>query len=217
MTPELPDFRSANFLEQHVLDTMAFYQGRCVDPSGGLFHFYRDDGSVYDRETRHLVSSTRFVITHANAARRFPAHPLAADWLATARHALAFVRDAHRDPVSGGYAWLLRWHPHPSGQGGHADVLDATNHAYGLAFVLLAHAQALRAGIDEARSGLFETLSLMERHFWEPAQQLYADEAGPDWELRSYRGQNANMHACEALMAAFEATGHLPCLLRAAA
>ena len=42
----LPNFRSATFLREHVLRTMAFYDGRCLDPSGGFFHFYRDDGSV---------------------------------------------------------------------------------------------------------------------------------------------------------------------------
>ena len=47
---------------------------------------------------------------------------------------------------------------------------------------------------------------MMEPRFWEPPQRLYADEATPEWQLGSYRGQNANMHACEAMMAAFDAT-----------
>jgi len=205
-----PDFRRAEFLEEHLLQTQAFYDDRCVDPSGGLYQFYKDDGRVYDPYTRHLVSSTRFVITHATMARRFPGHARAAEWLANARHALRFVQDVHRDPTTGGYAWLLHW------DSGQKKVLDATNHCYGLAFVLLAHAQALRAGIEEARTGLFETAELMERRFWEPAAKLYADEATPDWVLSPYRGQNANMHACEAMLAAYEATEAPQFLLRAA-
>ncbi|HSI60365.1 MAG TPA: AGE family epimerase/isomerase [Ideonella sp.] len=204
-----PDFRSPRFLQEQVLETMAFYEGRSVDPSGGLYQFFRDNGSVFDSQTRHLVSSTRYVFTYANAARHFPAHPQAAQWLANARHALAFVQDVHRDPVTGGYAWVLRW------QDGHKTVLDATNHCYGLAFVLLAHAHALRAGIAEARPGLDATIELMEQRFWEPAAGLYADEADAEWRLSPYRGQNANMHACEAMLAAFEATGHQFCLQRA--
>lgn len=43
---------------RHTLD---FYRPRAIDASGGLFHFFRDDGTVYDAHTRHLVSSTRFV------------------------------------------------------------------------------------------------------------------------------------------------------------
>lgn len=200
-----PDFRSPQFLRAHILHTMAFYEGRCLDPSGGFFHFFKDDGAVYDRSTRHLVSSTRFVFNHAMAYRHF-GRP---EWLDATRHGLRFLREKHRDPRSGGYAWLLRW------DGTRAEVLDATNHCYGLAFVLLAHAHALMAGIDEARGGLDETVALMERRFWEPAHGLYADEATADWQVSPYRGQNANMHACEAMLAAFEATGDTRLLDRA--
>jgi mannose/cellobiose epimerase-like protein (N-acyl-D-glucosamine 2-epimerase family) len=202
----LPDFRAPGFLRRHVLDTMAFYGGRCLDPSGGFFHFFLDDGTVYDRTTRHLVSSTRFVFNHAMAYVEF-GRP---EWQAAARHGLRFLREVHRHPSTGGYAWLLRW------DGQRAEVLAGTNHCYGLAFVLLAHAVALKAGIDEARAGLAETFELMERHFWEPAHGLYADEATPDWQLASYRGQNANMHACEAMLMAFEASGEPRFLDRAA-
>jgi mannose/cellobiose epimerase-like protein (N-acyl-D-glucosamine 2-epimerase family) len=211
MKPLPPDFRSPEFLRAHILHTMAFYDGRCIDPSGGFFHYFKDDGSVYDRTTRHLVSSTRFVLTHAWAARYFAEHERAPAWRDAARHGLDFVRDVHRDPATGGYAWMLRWE-----EGGYKTVLDATNHCYGLAFVLLAHAHALLAGIEEARTGIEETFELMEQRFWEPQHRLYADEATPDWTLSPYRGQNANMHACEAMLAAFEATGNQRYLERAA-
>ena len=151
-----PDFRSPQFLREHILHTMAFYDGRCVDPSGGFFHFFKDDGTVYDRTTRHLVSSTRFVFNHATAYRRF-GRP---EWLDATRHGLRFLREVHRNPRTGGYAWQLGW------DGRRAEVLDATNHCYGLAFVLLAHAHALMAGVAEARAGLAEAVALMEARFW---------------------------------------------------
>jgi mannose/cellobiose epimerase-like protein (N-acyl-D-glucosamine 2-epimerase family) len=202
----VPDFQSRSTLLQHIRDTRRFYDGRCVDPSGGFYHFYKDDGMVYDRETRHLVSSTRFVFNFAMAWRQFGE---AAD-RERLLHGLDFLRRAHRDPRTGGYAWQLRWND------GAAQVLDDTNHCYGLAFVLLAYAHALMAGVVEARAYLDETFALMERHFWQPAHGLYADEASGDWsQLAPYRGQNANMHACEALLAAFEATGETAFLQRA--
>ena len=207
----LPDFRSPEFLRRHLLSIMDFYEGRCIDPSGGFFHFYKDDGRVYDCRTRHLVSSARFVITHASAARRFPDHPRAAAWRDAAAHGLRFLREVHRNPVSGGYAWLLDWN------GKRAEVQDATNHCYGLAFVLLAQAHALSVGVAGARQGLDETAALMEAHFWETSAGLYADEATPDWQVLPYRGQNANMHSCEAMLAAFDATGEPAFLERAAA
>jgi mannose/cellobiose epimerase-like protein (N-acyl-D-glucosamine 2-epimerase family) len=118
-----------------------------------------------------------------------------------ARHGLRFLHEAHAQP-QGGYAWQLDW----DGERRVATVQDGTNHCYGLAFVLLAHAHALMAGIDEARAGLDATFELMEQRFWEPAHGLYADEATPDWQVGPYRGQNANMHSCEAMIAAFDAT-----------
>jgi mannose/cellobiose epimerase-like protein (N-acyl-D-glucosamine 2-epimerase family) len=190
-----PDFRSPAFLRAHIADTMAFYEGRCVDPTGGFFQFFKDDGSVYDARTRHLVSSTRYVFTQAMGWRHFGR----AEWQANARHALAFVATAHAQ-ANGGFAWTLDW------ADGRATVTDATNHCYGLAFVLLAHAHALMAGQADAADGLERCWQLMEQRFWQPQHSLYADEATPDWAVGPYRGQNANMHGCEAMMAAYRAT-----------
>ena len=55
-----PDFRSEAFLREHIAHTMAFYHPHAIDPAGGFFHYYKDDGTIYDRSHRHLVSSTRF-------------------------------------------------------------------------------------------------------------------------------------------------------------
>jgi len=201
-----PDFRSRSTLLNHILHTKRFYDDRCVDPTGGMYHFYKDDGAIYDAHTRHLVSSTRFVFNYAMAWRKFGD---AADQQRL-RHALAFVRDAHRDPATGGYAWQLDWND------GERRVTDGTNHCYGLAFVLLAYSHALLAGETAAREWIAETFALMELRFWDAKHGLYADEASADWSmLDPYRGQNANMHSCEALIAAFEATGERAYLLRA--
>ena len=188
-----PDFRSPEFLLGHIRQTMAFYHPRCIDPAGGYFQYFRDDGSIYDTQHRHLVSSTRFVFNYAMAARAFdePAY------LDAARHGLAYLRQVHRDPASGGYAWTL-YNGVPE---------DRTNHAYGLAFVLLAYASAVRAGIEEAKAWMDETRDLLELHFWDAAAGLYRDEADSAWSFTAYRGQNANMHMCEALLTAFEASG----------
>lgn len=199
----MPDFRSRQFLLDHIGHIMAFYHPRAIDPRGGFYHFYRDDGMIYDADTRHLVSSTRFVFNYAMAYRRF-GNP---EYLDALKHGMAYLRERHRNPTTGGYAWLL----------GRNGVLDGTNHCYGLAFALLACAHALMAGMNEAREWIGETFDLMEQRFWSAQFGLYADEASPDWSVLSpYRGQNANMHSCEALLAAFEATGETRYLERAA-
>jgi mannose/cellobiose epimerase-like protein (N-acyl-D-glucosamine 2-epimerase family) len=200
MSP-MPDFRSADVLREHIAQTMAFYHPRAIDPNGGFFHYFRDDGTVYDAAHRHLVSSTRFVFNYAMAAREFERK----DYLDAARWGLKYLREAHRNAATGGYAWTIRG----------AMVEDATNHCYGVAFVLLAYSTALKAGIDEARMWIGETWDLLERHFWEPSASLYRDEASGNWVFSDYRGQNANMHMCEAMLAAFEATSERRYLDRA--
>lgn len=121
-------------------------------------------------------------------------------------HGIEYLREFHRNLQTGGYAWTL------NGQ----EVTDARNHCYGLAFVLLAYAKAVEAGFDEARAYLDETRDLMEARFWDAQHGLYKDEASVDWKVSDYRGQNANMHTCGALLAAFGATGEARYLDRAA-
>jgi mannose/cellobiose epimerase-like protein (N-acyl-D-glucosamine 2-epimerase family) len=199
-------FRSRPMLLAHIRHTMGFYHPRCIDPSGGFYHFFLDDGTVYDRSTRHLVSSTRFIFNYAMAYRHF-GEP---EYLQALRHGLAFLRDVQRDPQTGGYAWQLAW------QDGRKRIIDGDNHCYGLAFVLLAYAHASMAGVTEVRSHIEEIFALMELRLWQPQHGLYADQASADWSvLDPYRGQNANMHACEALLAAYSATGELRYLHRA--
>ncbi|MES2935223.1 MAG: AGE family epimerase/isomerase [Pseudomonadota bacterium] len=190
----------------HTQHTLAFYHPQCIDASGGFYHFYKDDGSIYDHHSRHLVSSTRMVFNYAMAYRQF-GNP---EYLAAVKHGVHYLRHAHLQADTGGYAWLLHH------EGDSDRVLDGTNHCYGLAFVMLAYAHALMAGMSEARGYLAETFDLMERRFWEEQHGLYADEAAPDWsQVFPYRGQNANMHSCEALLAAFEASGEVRYLQRA--
>lgn len=201
-----PDFRSREFLLAHIQETMRFYHPRAIDTGGGFFHFFCDNGSVYDTITRHLVSSTRFLFTFSMAYRHFGNKEY---WVAL-KHGLDFLRNVHRNPDTGGYAWILGF------ENGKKEVRDATNHCYGLAFVLLAYSHALRAGLIEAKPYLEETFALMEQQFWQPEFGLYADEASSDWKrLDPYRGQNANMHACEAMIAVYEATGEKRYLDRA--
>lgn len=196
-----PDFHSIDFLRSHIAKTMDFYHPRAIDPAGGFYHYFRDDGSIYNASHRHLVSSTRFVFNYAMASVEFNR----SEYADAARWGVKYLREVHRNKDSGGYAWTI--------QGGVPE--DKTNHCYGVAFILLAYSTALKAGIEEVHPWIDETWNLLEQRFWDANAKLYKDEASENWIFSKYRGQNANMHMCEAMLAAFEATGEQRYLERA--
>jgi mannose/cellobiose epimerase-like protein (N-acyl-D-glucosamine 2-epimerase family) len=198
----LPNFRSPAVLLDHARHTMRFYHPRAIDPAGGMYHYFKDDGTVYDAAHRHLVSSTRFVFTYAMAYRHFK-DPAYLEGASTPCASCA-RRTARRTATVTPGCWTG------------ATVEDGTQHAYGLAFVLLAYAHATMAG--HRRSARLDRRNLRAdgKALLGCRAGLYADEASEDWRtLSSYRGQNANMHAVEALLAAHQATGERRYLERA--
>ena len=198
-----PVFRDKDFLIKHAESIMHFYHPRCIDKEkGGFFHYFKDDGSVYDSATKHLVSSTRFIYNYSMAYIHFKDD----EYLDAVRHGINFLRNSHLNQKTGGYAWIL------NGQ----SMADSSNYCYGLAFVLLAYSTAYKAGISEAKIYIEEVFELMEKYFWRDEFGLYADEISSDWfKVSNYRGQNANMHSCEALIASYEATNEQKYLDRA--
>ena len=128
-TPGKPDFGSEDFLTAHVEDILAFYEPVAFDKDGGFFQHFLDDGTVYDRETRHLVSSTRFIFNYANAfLQTGRAHHR--DWAA---HGLRYLETHHRTEA-GHFLWQRKGD----------DIDDGRAMAYGHSFVILAAAWAHR-------------------------------------------------------------------------
>ncbi|MEY4757441.1 MAG: hypothetical protein RJA34_2339 [Pseudomonadota bacterium] len=199
-----PAFESRAFLQAHIDDTLRFYERHAFDPSGGFFHYLMDDGTVYNRGHRHLVSATRLVFNWSMAHRQTSRSP----YLEWARHALTHVQQGFKLPPAhanaGLYAWTLQ----------DGTVEDARAMAYGQAFVLLAHSHAHQVGLA-SQSEVADIFDRMGDAFYEPAHLAYADEISAGGQLSPYRGQNANMHMCEACLAAFEATGEQRYLDRA--
>lgn len=158
-------------------------------------------GEQYTDDRRHLVATCRSVANFAlGATADCP------EWcFDAAEHGLRFLRET-RCVADGGYPLVVD---------GDGEPLDQTRSAYGHAFVLLAYARATAAGIEDAAADLRATHELLEAHFRDDAGLLRSD-CDADWtEQEAYRGQNANMHACEAYIAAYEATGEDPYLDRA--
>lgn len=204
----MEDHADSEVLETRIENVLDFYYPACVDERGGyIAQLDPETGSVYDRDARHLVATARFVSNFSIGVR--VGGP---DWCTSAAaHGLRFLDTHHRDSERGGYAWLLDV----------TDPVDETRSPYGHAFVLLAHARALEVGLDDhvsfdLRDRLDGVASLIEQRFWEPTHDLLGSRLDADWRpLEEYRGQNANMHACEAFLAAYEVTDEQSYLDRA--
>ncbi|QWU15829.1 Mannose or cellobiose epimerase, N-acyl-D-glucosamine 2-epimerase family [Paenibacillus sophorae] len=190
-----PDFADPSFLKQHILDTVHFYAPRCIDlQNGGYINSFLDDGTISDYETKQLVGMTRFVYIFSAALQVGGPEK----YHGAVEHGLHFLREYHWDHEHGGYHWTVKGRT----------PTDKRKFAYGHAFVLLAASNAFKAGISSAGPMIGEVYEVLEKHFWSKKDGLYADELTTDrMELSPYRGQNANMHLCEAMMAAYEATG----------
>ena len=198
---EAQKFENHEFLEQHIQSTLDFYSPRVVSPEGGFYGGFTDSGECLSPNSRQLVGSARYVFNYATAYRLYgePKHLEWAIW------GLDFLTNSHRQ-ANGGYAWLLE----------DGDVVDSRVMAYGHAFVLLAAASCLRAGISSAAETMNEVYDFMETYFWDAAAGAYYDERDASLKtLSPYRGQNANMHMCEALLAAWQASGEVKFLDRA--
>jgi len=188
-------FRDEKWLRQHVGGLLNFYYPTCIDHRfGGYVSQLSDvDGHVYDGKSKLLVSTCRFVFNFS--VGKLLDGP---DWChSAAHHGVDFLLETHRQD-DGGYPWLL------SGR----EVDDPQRTAYGHAFVLFALSTAAKAEIPRAADHVEATFQTIDEHFWENQHILCKGKLDSDWnEVESYRGQNANMHMCEALIAAYEATG----------
>jgi mannose/cellobiose epimerase-like protein (N-acyl-D-glucosamine 2-epimerase family) len=194
-------FYSSDFLAEHIAKILEFYDPVVVDESGGYFQNFYDDGSLFDTDFKQLVSSARIVVNYALAGRLFNR----ADYLSMAQHGLYYLERVHWQEDSQTYAWTLLNH----------QPQDMSQQAYGYAFVLLAYAAAHKAGLIDSDAPLLRIFHLLEERFWQPKFGLYADEISAAGRLSEYRGQNSNMHLCEAMIMAFEASGDERFLARA--
>jgi mannose/cellobiose epimerase-like protein (N-acyl-D-glucosamine 2-epimerase family) len=196
-----PNFESPDFLEAHVKSILTFYDPRVFAPEGGFYGCFLDNGDCYDPHARQLVASCRYVVNYATAFRLY-GQEKHLNW---AKWGLDYLQTRHKQ-ANGAYAWQVD-----------KDVVtDRRIMAYGHAFVLLAAAACLRAGIKTATKIMHETFAFLESYFWDESAGLYGDERDESLErLSPYRGQNANMHMCEALLAAWQASGDIRFLDRA--
>eukprot|EP00928_Gymnodinium_smaydae_P021450 TRINITY_DN18368_c0_g1_i1.p1 TRINITY_DN18368_c0_g1~~TRINITY_DN18368_c0_g1_i1.p1 ORF type:complete len:409 (+),score=70.12 TRINITY_DN18368_c0_g1_i1:65-1291(+) len=189
-----PDnFFSKEFLIHHIEDIVSFYEPRCVDSTGGFFQSFYIDGTRFNERFRQIVSSTRMVINFMMVGKLLGRQ----DLIKMGKHGLDYLENVHYVASEKRYAFAVRDHK-PE---------DMTEQAYGYAFVLAAHAAAVAAKAVPDDSGVKKVFDILEEKFWLPEHGAYLDTISADGVVdNSYRGQNSNMHMCEAMIAAYEAT-----------
>ena len=188
------DFHNPAFIRNHIEKLTEFYAQYAIDNKhGGYFHTIAPNGQHSEAPIKQLVSSTRLTYVFASVGKLFARE----DLIKHAVHGYDYVCNQHFDPTRNAYNWMME----------DGKATDQDNYCYGLAFVLLMYSASAKAGIKGALEGIEETFQLMENRFWQPEFGLYVDQINADWsKIDSYRGQNANMHSCEAMIAAYEAT-----------
>lgn len=181
-----------------------FFEAASLNPKGGFFEL-DDEGKPLDaaNSTRQIHGTTRMV--HCAAIGSLIGRPGSGELL---DHGMQYIWNQHRDARRGGYFWSLN----------NDGVKDGSKQAYGHAFVLLAASSAKLVGHPLADQMLADVTEVINTRFWDASRGAVKDEYNSDWStLLPYRGQNANMHMTEALMAAFEATGDKEYLTKAEA
>ncbi|SFA71200.1 Mannose or cellobiose epimerase, N-acyl-D-glucosamine 2-epimerase family [Poseidonocella pacifica] len=186
-----------DWLRDQALALLRFH-ANSRNPAGGFWPLDRQGAPVDEAprgsgSERPLHETSRMVHSYALAVGLgFPGARDQVD------HGIAWLFDGHLDRSNGGFYWSVD----------DAGPIDSRKQAYGHAFVLLAAASAARAGHPDAARLRDRVWDDLMAHFWEADAGMVADTFSADWsEGYSYRGQNANMHLTEALMAAHAAWG----------
>ena len=147
-------------------DTMAFYHPRCIDPAGGFFQYFRDDGTIYDAGTviwsaaRGSSSTTPWPIGNS-ATTRVPGGR-------APRPALP----ARRAPRTGTTADT----PGPSATAGPRTAPITATAAPSCCSPMPSRS---RPASTTQAGWLDETWDLLEARFWDAEAGLYRDEATP--------------------------------------
>ncbi|MGA0615005.1 AGE family epimerase/isomerase [Paracoccus sp. KR1-242] len=200
--PLIPD---ADWLDGQARALWDFHAA-ALDPTGGFRPLDLEGKPSGDEPrgrgaARALHDVCRMVHSYALAvpqgypgARQIVDHGM--DWLLGPQH----------DDVHGGFFWSVD----------DAGPVDSLKQAYGHAFVLLAAASAARVGHPDAENLRDLAMHPLRAHFWDVDFGAVSDTFDADWRNGlDYRGQNANMHLTEALLAAHATWGDPSCLVAA--
>lgn len=198
---EAASFASSEFLLARIRAMLEFWSEAGFDRRLGRYVSARDTTGRSIPAPVTTISTARFLYMFATGLHLgFECCGEAAE------RCLTQLQEAW-DSVHGGFFWDL-----DARDRGEPSTRKVT---YAQAFALLGTSAAVAAGLasSDTVANIVETI---ETHLGDRGHPLLVEEASPDWSfVPAYRGQNANMHMCEAYLEAFEAIGDYALLHRA--
>ena len=180
------------FLKKNAFALLDF--GKNFPSPGGSSYYLGDDGTPWKERSRETWITSR--MAHVYSIGSMMGDEKSKD-LAT--RAIAGLKGELKDTVNGG------WYAGITGDG---EPLP-TKQCYAHAFVILAAASALTAGVEGAGELLDDALKTYDRFFWNEEEGLSCDTWNTEFTvLDDYRGINANMHTVEAFLAVADCLGY---------
>lgn len=173
-----------------------FFGASSINPKGGYFTLDDVGNPLLDAPRgqgpmQELYYTCRMI--HCFAAGELLGHPGSMRMI---DQGMEYLFNHHFDVENGGFFWGVD----------EAGPVRTEKLAYGHGFVLLAAASAQEAGHPDAEKLRVLATDALLTHFWDETAGALREEFHANWQpLSDYRGQNANMHGVEALMAAYEA------------
>lgn len=180
-----------DFLVRHRTQLLDFYQPEVCLPGAG-YAYLDDEGRALPQLGSQLWIGARMLHVFSLA------HLLGREGASeVVEHGLSFYLDGDgRDHEYDGWFAVV---------GG--DEPSDRKELYSQAQLLLGASSAAIAGFERGRELLDAIVAVVDKFYWREEDDACVEAYDRTWTvLDPYRGQNANMHLTEALMAAYEAT-----------
>lgn len=179
------------FMKELREDLLRF--GHRFPAPGGGSYYLGDDGSPW--KDRNIETWITCRMAHVYSIGALLGHDGSRE---LAGEALSGLNGKLKDQKNGGwYAGVT-----PFGE------IVPEKQCYAHAFVILAAASGILAGIDGSHELLDDSLEIYDRFFWNEEEGLACDTWNTEFTVMDdYRGINANMHTVEAFLAVADVTG----------
>ena len=183
-----------DFLLSEAHSLLNFASGSALE-SGG-FGYLNSEGKVDPSKPLECYIQTRMIqvfgLSHLMGLT---------DGKKFVQHGVNSLNTLFRDKQNGGFYSSVDLDGNP---------LSEKKNAYDHVFVLLAATTAKEVGVDGAEELFAHIVEVIEKYFWDSNFEMMNNDWNQTFtEVDPYRGMNANMHAVEALTAAYEATGRI--------